>query len=430
MRTKFLYAWAMAFAVCTFVGCSDDDKPLIPPTDLNTTFGTDDKTQLTLNYSDTPLTGKQVKFETTDSRTATITLLDVIPGEAQTVISNVELVENNDEYTFTGNTSTTTRSVAAVEYSGSVKKGALTLNLKVTMANAGAWAKTYGLAELEKGNVMKWVQQGMTFTDVEFQDIAVSAFYMQAQIPTPKLGGDFTTPQTFFPHAAKLQAARDMAPLAFRKMLGCILPQVLQAVTLQKDGNISASYSSDPVIVDAKWALSEDLTADYVKTLTAGRKWQQSPKNLAYWFEKDGKIYVKLNVGTIIAQALADNGQTGDNSGITDMINGLLSGDANTINALLKSLLGAELKESTITTLLDWVNNGVPLSVKTENGHLCLYLDKATLTPIIDELPALIPVLTKLDPMGMGTMLGQMLTAINYSWPYVESYSIGLDLVQ
>lgn len=422
MRTKFLYAWAMAFAVCTFVGCSDDDKPLIPPTDLNTTFGTDDKTQLTLNYSDTPLTGKQVKFETIDSRTAIITLLDVIPGEAQTVISNVELVENNDEYTFTGNTSTTTRSVAAVEYSGSVKKGALTLNLKVTMANASAWAKTYGLAELVIGD--------LDYGGPRPRPGAILAGSVLVDWSTKPAANGF--------NMGKMNAS------TFRGVLGgLLLPQLVKSIVLEADGNIRAEYSSDAV--EFNMTTLNKLSPEMIAELVAKKTWKQSPQNLAYWFEKDGKLYLKLNIGNIISQSMNDAGQSGatDIAGVISMI---LDGDAATIKGLLGGMLKVDLStisDKTFNTLLDWVKNGVPLNIKTVDGHTCIYLSQSDLDMLFaspvsaqedpkfaekSDFGQLIKLLTPMIPKEYA-MAVSVFNQIPQLWPTTEQFDLGLDLI-
>ena len=129
MKNRFL--WLLILGVALFTACSDDDdKPLIAPSDLNTTFG-EGETTLNMTYGGAALIGKQVKFSTTNSKTATLTLTDVIPGQAETTIDDIQLVEDNDKYTFEGTTSISrsTASQGSIAYNGSVKKGELTLNL-------------------------------------------------------------------------------------------------------------------------------------------------------------------------------------------------------------------------------------------------------------------------------------------------------------
>ena len=147
MKNRFL--WLLILGVALFTACSDDDdKPLIAPSDLNTTFG-EGETTLNMTYGGAALIGKQVKFSTTNSKTATLTLTDVIPGQAETTIDDIQLVEDNDKYTFEGTTSISrsTASQGSIAYNGSVKKGELTLNLTVTMPDSQGWAKAYKLGD-------------------------------------------------------------------------------------------------------------------------------------------------------------------------------------------------------------------------------------------------------------------------------------------
>lgn len=432
MKKNLLYVLALMASVTFFTACSDNDDPMIPPSDLNTTFGTDENTELTLNYGDTPLTGKQVKFETTDSKTATLTLTDVIPGEAQTVISNIQLVEGQDEYTFSGNTAATRASGATIDYSGSVKKGALTLNLKVTMADPNGWAKTYGLADLTKGEVVVWNAVMGEIVEQKSTWFTVSPCYNLVNMNKPSAGaasGDVSGVSTIY----KL-------PSQIRPALGTVLMQVLNSVSLESDGNITANYSSGTVQFEPKWVMMSTMfiTPDLIKSLKEGKSWVSSPKNLAYWFEKDGKLYIKLNISAIVAQAMSDNGQT-DSEALGGIIEQILGGDVATIKSLIAQfsqvqgmeMLGmlANLSDDTLGMLLDWVKNGISLNVEVKDGHTYIYLDKEALTPIMNDLPKFIPTIKELNPMGMGSMIVNILTGISSSWKYVDRFDLGLDLI-
>lgn len=432
MKKKFLYVLALVASVAFFTGCSDNDDPMIPPTDLNSTFGTDENTELTLNYGDTPLTGKQVKFETTDSKTATMTLTDVVPGEAQTVINNIQLVEGQNEYTFSGNTAATRASGATIEYSGSVKKGALTLNLKVTMADPNGWAKTYGLAELTKGEAVSWTASMGNIVEKNTTCFTVSPCYSLVNMNRPSVGAA----------SSEVSAVTSTfnLPSTIRPILGVVLMQVLNSVSLESDGNITANYSSGNVQFEPKWAAMPIMfiTPDLVNSLKGGKNWVQSPKNLAYWFEKDGKLYIKLNISAIVAQAMSDNGQA-DSEAVGGIIEQVLDGDIATIKNLIAQfsqvqgmeMLGmlANLSDETLGILLDWIKNGISLNVEIKDGHTCIYLDKDALTPIMNDLPKFIPTIKELNPMGMGGMIANILTGISSSWKYVNKFDLGLDLI-
>lgn len=428
MKKNLLYVLALMASVTFFTACSDNDDPMIPPSDLNTTFGTDENTELTLNYGDTPLTGKQVKFETTDSKTATLTLTDVIPGETQTVISNIQLVEGQNEYTFSGNTAATRASGATIDYSGSVKKGALTLNLKVAMPQS-QWAGIYSLGNVAWGDIDFWQATPVSVTVVKDNSLSASSVYYEAEVRVPeyskeKYPGRFDYIQYINP----ISSLVNIMPPTFRSLGGAMLYQVLESVTLDTDGNVVANYSSEPTKFDMNWS-ADYITEEVEKELIAGHQWQSSPKNLAFWFEKDGKLYVKLNISAIVAQAMKDNGTT-DLGALGSVIDNVLNGkDAvNTINGLIKSMVGVELKAETINTLLGWVKNGFPVCASTVDGHTYFYLDKEALSPVIAELPALIPILKEKDPMGQGTMIAGLMQSIVLGWEYADKFNIGLDL--
>lgn len=417
MKKKFLYVLALVASVAFFTGCSDNDDPMIPPTDLNSTFGTDENTELTLNYGDTPLTGKQVKFETTDSKTATMTLTDVVPGEAQTVINNIQLVEGQNEYTFSGNTAATRASGATIEYSGSVKKGALTLNLKVTMADPNGWAKTYGLAELTLG--------GLDYG---------------AAKPRPNVPLSGAAYLSWSAPAANGMDLGKVNSVTFRGILGIILPQVLKSVTLESDGNVSAAYSSDAIEFDK--SMLNTISAEKIAELVSKKVWQSSSKNLAYWFEKDGKLYVKLNIPAIVAQALSDKGQAGASDALASVISTILAGDPSQIKTLLSGL-GFSVSDKTLTTLLDWVKNGVPLNVETKDGHTYIFLNKDELDMLFaspvsatddpkfyekSDFAQIVKAFSSKIPSEYAMLIG-IVNQIPMNWPNTKEFSLGLDLI-
>lgn len=118
MKNKLNNVFILALVVINFMACSDNDGPIIRPQELNKNFGTDAGTKLTITYSGESLTGKIVSFHTDDSKTATLTLADIIPGESQMVISNILLKEAEGQYTFDGSIMATPSSGAKVDFPG------------------------------------------------------------------------------------------------------------------------------------------------------------------------------------------------------------------------------------------------------------------------------------------------------------------------
>lgn len=365
MKKNLLFLLMAVFA-STFIGCSDDDDPMIPPTDLTATFGGDTENKLVINYSDSPISGKQVKFETKDSKTASITLIDVIPGKTEAVIDNIKLTEAEGEYIFTGSSTVTRATDYTVAYSGSIKKGELTLNLNVTMPDPKKWAKTYTLADYELGTI--------TMGEDKMENMVVaSALHSKWEIED--------------------EWGNIVFPMLARTIGGLVVPQVLKSVTLQSDGNITAEYSSGSIALDPSILMGLVFggpapTEDYVKSLIPTSGWLTSPKDLAYWFEKDDKLYVKLNVPAIVAQAMSDNNSEG-NETLANIISNVLDGDAATIKNLLTQFTGldfSQISNASFEMLLSWVKNGIPLNVaSTDNGHTHIYLDKTAFDPIFTD---------------------------------------------
>ena len=170
-----------------------------------------------------------------------------------------------------------------------------------------------------------------------------------------------------------------------------------------------------------------------INGLIAGRTWLQSPADLASWSEQSGKLKVKLNVDAIIKQALEDSGNS-DNSEIGSLVSSLL-GDAHQLKAILNAM-GADVSDLTINTLLDWVKNGVPLNVKTENGHTYIYLDKGQLDMLFkagtdgtSDFSKLMKAFSSFIPQDY-QMVVNMLNMIPNNWEVTEVFSIGLDLTK
>lgn len=274
------------------------------------------------------------------------------------------------------------------------------------IADPQGWAGTYGLGDLSVGDLDYGGAKPRPNVPLS------GAFYI-----------DWDTPDTTPYNMGKMNA------VTFRGILGIILPQVLNTVTLGEDGNITASYSSDAITFDMSM-LNQIPSID---ELIAGKVWLQSPKDLAYWSEQSGKLKVKLNVDAIIKQALEDSGNS-NNSEIGNLVSSLL-GDANQLKAILATM-GADVSDLTINTLLDWVKNGVPLNVKTGNGHTYIYLDKGQLdmlfkagTDETSDFSKLMTVFSSFIPQEYA-VITTYLNMISRYWDVTETFSIGLDLVK
>lgn len=435
----------MAFiSLSMFSACSDDNQPMIPAEKINGTYdGSSETSVLALTYGGEPLVGGNVSFNTADNKTASLTLKNVIPGTSEVTIDNVQLIETADAYTFSGSSTFTRAASGTIEYSGSIKEGQLELNINVTMAT-NAHSGKYALGGPRMGTEEKWewnmdeyaaFETGLRNDPPTIERVTASnpltCLYFRVDVDQPAYNA--TTWPDGWDYVDSIDGNNTVYnySLMFRNT-GVLLYQVLQSVALETDGNITANYSSDAVQIDTKW-LTFGITQEEIEQLTAAKTWKTSPKNLAFWFEKDDMIYIKPNIAAIITQVLADNGQ-GDASAIIGMVNQILNNEdaANTINSLLKGFLKFELEPATINLVLSWVKDGVPLNIKSEDGHTYLYLNKETMAILSKEFPKLKTLLIESNPMEMGSMLAAILQNFTnlFNSGVIQEFNVGLDLVK
>lgn len=319
-------------------------------------IGTYTGTNLVLKYGEDVLTGKTVVFDATDGNNISLLLSsDVIPGgDISTPIFGIQMIDS----TFTG---TTEVSTANIKYTGVLSNKVLTLTLDVTMKDPGKWANTYSLAKYTTGEI----DMGGT----PYQSVSTGALYVNWQ--------------GFSDYTGAFYAGM------FRGIGGMLLPQVLQSIALEVDGNISAQYTSGKNLVFDMKTITDIMSgsvppADEVNALIPSTGWMSSPKNLAYWYEKDGKFYIKLNIASILTQAMGPKAEA-----LSEIISQVLNGDAATIKELLKALNIdlSTIPDEDINTLLGWVKNGIPMNVKVADGHTYIYLDKEALAVLFKMYP-------------------------------------------
>lgn len=173
-------------------------------------------------------------------------------------------------------------------------------------------------------------------------------------------------------------------------------------------------------------------TSDIVKGLIPTTGWVKSPKNLATWSEKNGKIVVKLNIAKILEQNGIDDPE------LLNTINTILKSNPATIRTLLEALAGVEvnISDETINMLLSWVNNGIPLTTKEVDGHTYMYLDKQDFDPLMkmrenemSDIMILWDVLCKAGIIPQEAQLAALfINAISGTWTNAEAFDLGLDL--
>lgn len=223
----------MLCALSFFTACSDDDDN---KTDdgwkaISATYTAE---TLKLTMGGTEVADQSVKVDASSAEQATITLANLIPGEAEVKIE-AKMVKTGESYALEGSNTNDLRTVSA---KGTVEAGVLTLDatLKITAPIAGTWK----LAEIAK-------DESETFVSGP-----VSMVWEAAE----------GTMLGFLPVTSIPNIAEGFGSIA--------LVQVLQSVTFQEDGQIVASISkagvdlSKPVTpVTPVWETSEPGYASY-----------------------------------------------------------------------------------------------------------------------------------------------------------------------
>lgn len=226
MKKNLFFVFTMLCALSFFTACSDDDDN---KTDdgwkaISATYTAE---TLKLTMGGTEVADQSVKVDASSAEQATITLANLIPGEAEVKIE-AKMVKTGESYALEGSNTNDLRTVSA---KGTVEAGVLTLDatLKITAPIAGTWK----LAEIAKDDVSG----------------PVSMVWEAAE----------GTMLGFLPVTSIPNIAEGFGSIA--------LVQVLQSVTFQEDGQIVASISKAGVDLNKPvtpvWETSEPGYASY-----------------------------------------------------------------------------------------------------------------------------------------------------------------------
>ena len=404
----------VACAVFFFTSCEEtyNDK-LFWPGEISQEYGSYIKPYtLDLTYSGEKLVGKTVSFKTGDSETGTLTLNDVIPGEKETPISHIQLYENEEKgyYTFSG--TNITMGGATVKYSGSITPKTMKLDLNVVMADPQKLVNKYDFALYE-------MVQDLTneFHPVQYK----GACYFDMK-PKEGIGTD---------EASLMYLLGNLAP----GILQTLIPQLIKDIKLEKDGTITAYYSSDPINEELLFLpLNGDeaeVVQKQIQTVIENRTYEKSPNGLAYWGQANNKLILKLNIPAIITEIIKNSQQQIDGELINGITEAILKTDPirlksllSTLNAIVNNdILGylVMVDDASFTALFNCIKNGIPMNIThTKDGHTYLYLDYQTLTPVINILSGI-----KVDLGGLSLDLAM----IAEQWKLMQLFNLGLDLV-
>lgn len=406
LRKLFYLTCALFF----FASCEEtyNDK-LFWPGEISQEYGSYIKPYtLDLTYSGEKLIGKTASFKTEDSETGTLTLNDIIPGEASTPISGIKLYENGekDAYTFSG--TNITMSGATVKYTGEITPKTMKLAIDVKIAKVAELAKSYGFGTFEMiendGEFLYVKFKGAAYLDMIPKEGSESGAFMMSLIGV--LGGN---------------------------VLQILIPQLIKDINIEDNGSITANYSPDPIDMEKVMSLLGTETAGAeIQKLVDSRTYLPSPAGLAYWNKVNGKFLLKLNIPAIINEVIKNSQQQVDSG----LINGITEAIFKTDPIRLKNLLGilntiinneilgyiVNTDNTTFSALFTCIKDGIPMSIThTEDGHTYLYLDYQTLTPVINVVSGIKANLGGME-LDLSVMLGE-------PWKLMETVNIGLDLV-
>ena len=392
--------------ISAFLTSCDEDHYGPAPVDVTANYSnkiSNPNPNLVLTYNGDAMNGKSVDFSTVTGETAIITLYDILPGEKALKLTHIPLT------------------------------GKLTLNISnIQMGNADLWANTYKLPEVVNG--VKKILVGdtwgneYTWQEVDGQVLNASC-YFHADVEATESGA---TTQTW--------------GNGIQNIVSYILPQVLQDITLGADGNVTASYSNDPlsgVDIDVIFGFLETpLTQEMITPNIADRKYIPSPKGFATWFQKDGKLILKLNLANIISSIASSSDTYMDVNIINAIIDAVSQMDAMKVKELLTTLnqslnnetLGflVNVNDTSFNAIFNWLTTGIPMQVTSKEGHTYIYLDKEGFTPIAKLLPDLSPLIVSMlpeDMQGLGFIISAFLNGISEAFLSPERIEFGLELV-
>lgn len=412
--------------------CSED-YPGPDPVDVTANYSNKhlSHTNLTLNYSGEELLGKSIDFSTVKGETANITLYDIIPGEEVFSLRNVPLSGTENEYTFSGDAVGSNTNIQ-FHYDGKVEKGYLIFNLTdIQTSGSAQWANKYLFSEITK---------------VSNEDIGAETPVTGAGFVDTKMAEDSDSDYNVF----------------LRSTLAYFLPQFLHSVTLKADGNIQAEYSTGPIMIDGKVPdmeaegammnivqfifsklLGGEITNEDLTAVIKDRTYSTSPTNLVYWYPKDSQVRIKFNLPAIITIAMKGQGKVIDENLLSSLTDIILKMDPIELKSVLTKINGTlqnsiisfitNLDDETFNTFFEWITVGIPMNIEKVDGHTHLYLDKATIQPVLDMIPSLVPMIINMLPESTDDfskiMLEGLLKQFANDWGNAQKFNIGLDLV-
>lgn len=342
-RNRLLHLLCVACFVVLLTACNKDEKYDGPsPSQVNAMYSAKlsapDGGNLTLVYSGHPLIGKEVYFEMKDAQRADITLFGILPGETETPLKGILLTPDAAGYSFAG--TTTAANGVGFRYKGHIKTGRMELELTDITLPPSLLS--------EQGD---WYIVHSTKNS--------SAVYNG-------IGG---------PGGNSSSLIGMLYSLVGNRLVGNAISSVLDQVTFQADGTITAAFAPLPDSVK----IGSLITGNGVTGRPAS-DWKQSPANMASFFVKNNTdLYILPNIDMIINQIQQNN---------------ITKADSPDLMAIILQLY---------KKLNVWSTSGIRLAVRP--GHdtgLLLVLEKEEVQDLfllIDVVKVLLPAETLAIPL-------------------------------
>lgn len=377
MRKLFLHSLFYVIGAILLIACNDDkEKDQHPFSELNKIYSNKMSAptgceSLLLTYNGQTMIGKEVVFYTENGSTADITLKYVLPHDNETVLTGVMLSTGNGGHTFEGNA--TSENGTTFSYKGSLQGKTLALQLSDIRIPSN---------QLTTNETWYIAHANASYYNVDNGNIKTMFGLLYNMV-----GG---------------------------KLVGNLISTVLDNMTFQADGNITARYAPLPDSLNIG-----TLIGTYIPRTEA--EWKISPINLATYYVKDESIYITPQIDMIIRQVMMSKQTKADNK------------ESMVENAILAAY-------ARINT---WSTTGIKMSIRPcadpTKGDIILVLDKSEIkelfallglvqaflpaetlnAPIIDLIGDMLPPQFAgiagmlLQGQTVGSMLKQLTTELN-----------------
>ena len=367
MKKNLFFVFTMLCALSFFTACSDDDDN---KTDdgwkaISATYTAE---TLKLTMGGTEVADQSVKVDASSAEQATITLANLIPGEAEVKIE-AKMVKTGESYALEGSNTNDLRTVSA---KGTVEAGVLTLDatLKITAPIAGTWK----LAEIAKDESETFVSGPVSMV-WEAAEGTMLGFLPVTSIPNIAEGFGYR-----FRYGSTCIGRVTSIPNIAEGFGSIALVQVLQSVTFQEDGQIVASISKAGV--------------DLSKPVTP--VWETSEPGYASYNVTDKQILVFLDITKIMGS--------------------------------LKSKAAIDPLEQIMALL----QNGIPVNyeIASDGKSARVYIDKALVSQIAPLLPTLAELIGDDALNGMGQLVKSILKAFPEAMEKTTKFEVGLKLIK